>query len=266
MGIDIGSLDEVVLIQSPFSISSAIQRIGRAGHRVGEVSRATVFPTHSRDFLDAAVLSEAIGEQAIEPIRPVTCPLDVLSQIIVSMAAMQTWDMDELYAYLKTSYPYRHLGREQFDQVLNMLAGRYAESRIRELKQRVSIDRLDNTVSSRKGAIQAVYMCGGTIPDRGYFHMRHAETNARIGELDEEFVWENGEGSVFTLGTQTWRVERVTHSDVFVLPNRSAQKRPHSGVQKTMAGISTSRNVSVSFSKRQTGGSTIPTMSTTCSR
>ena len=224
MGIDIGSLDEVVLIQSPFSISSAIQRIGRAGHQVGEVSRATVYPTHSRDFLDAAVLAEAIGEQAIEAVKPVMCPLDVLSQIIVSMAAMQTWDTDELYAHLKTSYPYRHLGREQFDQVLNMLAGRYADSRIRELKPRVSIDRLDNTVSARKGAIQAVYMFGGTIPDRGYFHMRHAETNARIGELDEEFVWENGEGSVFTLGTQTWRVERVTHSDVFVLPNRSPQK------------------------------------------
>ncbi len=224
MGIDIGSLDEVVLIQSPFSISSAIQRIGRAGHQVGEVSRATVYPTHARDFLDAAVLAEAIGEQAIEAVKPVKCPLDVLSQIIVSMAAMQTWDMDELYTHLRTSYPYRHLGREQFDQVLNMLAGRYADSRIRELKQRVSIDRLDNTVSARKGAVQAVYMFGGTIPDRGYFHMRHAETNARIGELDEEFVWENGEGSVFTLGTQTWRVERVTHSDVFVLPNRSPQK------------------------------------------
>lgn len=224
MGIDIGSLDEVVLIQSPFSISSAIQRIGRAGHQVGEVSRATVFPTHARDFLDAAVLAEAIGEQAIEAIKPVKCPLDVLSQIIVSMAAMETWDMDELYAHLRTSYPYRHLGREQYDQVLNMLAGRYTDSRIRELKPRVSIDRLDNTVSARKGAVQAVYMFGGTIPDRGYFHMRHMETNARIGELDEEFVWENGEGSVFTLGTQTWRVERVTHSDVFVLPNRSAQK------------------------------------------
>ena len=224
MGIDIGSLDEVVLIQSPFSISSAIQRIGRAGHQVGEVSRTTVYPTHARDFLDAAVLAEAIGEQAIEAVKPVKCPLDVLSQVIVSMAAMQTWDIDELYAHLRTSYPYRHLGREQFDQVLNMLAGRYADSRIRELKPRVSIDRLDNTVSARKGAIQAVYMFGGTIPDRGYFHMRHAETNARIGELDEEFVWENGEGSVFTLGTQTWRVERVTHSDVFVLPNRSVQK------------------------------------------
>ena len=224
MGIDIGSLDEVVLIQSPFSISSAIQRIGRAGHQVGEVSRATVFPTHARDFLDAAVLAEAIGEQAIEAIKPVNCPLDVLSQIIVSMAAMETWDIDELYAHLRTSYPYRHLGREQYDQVLNMLAGRYTDSRVRELKPRVSIDRLDNTVSARKGAVQAVYMFGGTIPDRGYFHMRHAETNARIGELDEEFVWENGEGSVFTLGTQTWRVERVTHSDVFVLPNRSAQK------------------------------------------
>lgn len=224
MGIDIGSLDEVVLIQSPFSISSAIQRIGRAGHQVGEISRATVFPTHARDFLDAAVLAEAIGEQAIEAIKPVKCPLDVLSQIIVSMAAMETWDIDELYAHLRTSYPYRHLGREQFDQVLNMLAGRYTDSRVRELKPRVSIDRLDNTVSARKGAVQAVYMFGGTIPDRGYFHMRHAETNARIGELDEEFVWENGEGSVFTLGTQTWRVERVTHSDVFVLPNRTAQK------------------------------------------
>ena len=224
MGIDIGALDEVVLIQSPFSISSAIQRIGRAGHQVGEVSRATVFPTHSRDFLDAAVLSEAIDNQAIEAVKPVKCPLDVLSQIIISMAAMETWDIDELYMQLRTSYPYRFLGREQFDQVLNMLAGRYADSRIRELKPRVSIDRLDNTVSSRKGAIQAVYMFGGTIPDRGYFHMRHFETNARIGELDEEFVWENGEGSVFTLGTQSWRVERVSHSDVFVLPNKSDRK------------------------------------------
>ncbi len=224
MGIDIGALDEVVLIQSPFSISSAIQRIGRAGHQVGEVSRATVFPTHSRDFLDAAVLSDAIGNQSIEAVKPVKCPLDVLSQIIISMAAMETWDIDELYMQLRTSYPYRFLSREQFDQVLNMLAGRYANSRIRELKPRVSIDRLDNTVSSRKGAIQAVYMFGGTIPDRGYFHMRHFETNARIGELDEEFVWENGEGSVFTLGTQSWRVERVSHSDVFVLPNKSDRK------------------------------------------
>lgn len=224
MGIDIGALDEVVLIQSPFSISSAIQRIGRAGHQVGEVSRATVFPTHSRDFLDAAVLSEAINTHAIEAVKPVKCPLDVLSQIVISMAAMETWDIDELYMQLRTSFPYRYLGREQFDQVLNMLAGRYADSRIRELKPRVSIDRLDNTVSSRKGAIQAVYMYGGTIPDRGYFHMRHLETNARIGELDEEFVWENGEGSVFTLGTQSWRVERVSHSDVFVLPNKSHQK------------------------------------------
>ena len=224
MGIDIGALDEVVLIQSPFSISSAIQRIGRAGHQVGEVSRATVYPTHSRDFLDAAVLSAAIDEQAIEAVKPVKCPLDVLSQIIISMAAMETWDIDDLYAQLRTSYPYRFLGREQFDQVLNMLAGRYADSRVRELKPRVSIDRLDNTVSARKGAIQAVYMYGGTIPDRGYFHMRHFETNARIGELDEEFVWENGEGSVFTLGTQSWRVERVSHSDVFVLPNKSDRK------------------------------------------
>ncbi len=138
MGIDIGALDEVILIQSPFSISSAIQRVGRAGHNVGEVSRGTLFPTHSRDFLDAAVLAEAILDGDIEAIKPVECPFDVLAQVIISMVAMEVWDIDELYVQMKTSYPYRHLRRKEFDQVLNMLAGRYADSRIRELKPRVS--------------------------------------------------------------------------------------------------------------------------------
>lgn len=226
MGIDIGSLDEVVLIQSPFSISSAIQRLGRAGHQVGEVSRGAIVPTHSRDFINAAVLRKAVIEQDIEAIEPVICPLDVLAQIIISMTAMEPWDMDELYACVRTSYSYHHLGREVFDSVLNMLAGRYAESRIRELKPRISIDRLDNTVVARDGAIQIVYMCGGVIPDRGYFHMRHNETGAKIGDLDEEFVWENPEGSVFTLGTQSWRVERVTHNDVMVSPSKTPGPLP----------------------------------------
>ena len=226
MGIDIGALDEVVLIQSPPSISAAIQRIGRAGHQVGEISRSTLFPTHARDFLDAAVLAEAIGNHDIETLRSVDCPLDVLAQVLVSMVAMQTWDIDELFAQIKTSTPYQNLKREQFDQVLNMLAGRYADSRIRELKARVAIDRLDNTVSTLKGAVQAIYMSGGTIPDRGYFHMRHSQTNARIGELDEEFVWENGPGTRFTLGTQTWKVEKVTHNDVFVSPGNPSKPAP----------------------------------------
>ena len=165
LGIDIGALDEVVLIQSPPSISSAIQRIGRAGHQVGQVSRGTLFPTHSQDFLEAAVLAQAVLEQDIEAVRPVECPLDVLAQIIVSMVGMETWDLDVLYAQLRTSYPYRTLSRHQFDLVLNMLAGKYADTRIRELKPRVSIDRLDNTVAATKGALLALYGSGGMIPD-----------------------------------------------------------------------------------------------------
>ena len=218
MGIDIGALDEVVLIQSPPSVSSAIQRVGRAGHQVGQVSRGTIFPTHPQDFLEAAVLISGILSQDIEEIIPLQSPLDVLAQVVISMVGLETWDLDALYTQLKSSTPYRRLGREQFDLVLNMLAGRYADSRIRELKPRVSIDRLDNTVAARRGALLDLYISGGMIPDRGYFHLRHHKTNSRIGELDEEFVWEATIGQNFTLGTQSWKIERITHNDVFVRP------------------------------------------------
>ncbi|MCK5348956.1 MAG: DEAD/DEAH box helicase, partial [Desulfobacula sp.] len=190
MGIDIGDLDEVILIQSPPSVSSAVQRIGRAGHHVNRVSRGTLYSAHPQDLIASAVLAKAVDEQDIEPLHPVLCPLDVLAQILVSMTGLDTWDMDELYSLMKTSYPYRHLPRQQYDLVLNMLAGRYSDTRIRELKPRVSIDRLDNTVQGKKGVLLALYTSGGTIPDRGYFQLRHHETNARIGELDEEYVWE----------------------------------------------------------------------------
>ena len=216
LGIDIGDLDEVVMVQTPLSISSAIQRVGRAGHQVGEVSRGVLFPTHSQDFLQSAVISAGLLEQDIEPVKPIEAPLDVLAQIIISMVGPEVWDIDELFAAIKTSYPYRNLQRIQFDLVLNMLAGRYADSRIRELKPRISLDKLDNTITVRKGAILALYMSGGTIPDRGYFHLRHHETASRIGQLDEEFVWEARVGKIFTLGTQNWRIERITHNDVFV--------------------------------------------------
>ena len=218
LGIDIGALDEVILIQSPPSVSSAIQRVGRAGHRVGEVCRGEIFPTHPQDLLEAAVLASAIPEHDMELTKPVLCPLDVLAQVIVSMSGIEKWDIDELYTQVTTSYPYRQLSREQFDLVLNMLAGRYADARIRELKPRISIDRLDNSVVAQKGALLILYTSGGVIPDRGYFHLRHQETGALIGELDEEFVWEASTGQTFALGTQNWRIDRVTHNDVFVLP------------------------------------------------
>ncbi|MFH1091503.1 MAG: helicase-related protein, partial [Pseudomonadota bacterium] len=226
LGIDIGALDEVILVQSPPSVSAAVQRVGRAGHNVGQDSRGTIFPTHAQDLLEAAVLCAAIVHQNIEEIKPVSGALDVLAQVIVSMAGAHPWDIDELYICLKTSYPYRHLSREQFDLVLNMLAGRYSDARIRELKPRLSIDRLDNTVAARQGALRLLYTSGGTIPDRGYFQMRHQETNLRLGELDEEFVWEARIGQTFTLGTQNWRIERITHNDVFVLPARPTAGTP----------------------------------------
>ena len=185
---------------------------------MGQASSGGLFPTHPQDLLEAAVLAAGIIKADIETITPVEAPLDVLAQIIVSMAGAHPWDMDELYAVIKTSYPYRHLRRREFDLVLNMLGGRYADARIRELTPRISIDRLDNTVSTKKGALLALYMSGGTIPDRGYFHMRHFETGAKIGELDEEFVWEARVGQHYTLGSQNWRIERITHNDVLVTP------------------------------------------------
>lgn len=226
MGIDVGALDRVVMVQCPGLISSGIQKVGRAGHQVGAISRATVFPSHSRDFLEAAVLSKAIKERDIEAVRPIECPLDVLAQIIVSMTGSKVWDIDELFRVVKSSYSYRNLQREPFDLVLNMLAGRYESSRLRELKPRISINRIKNTITIRKGAILAYYFSGGVIPDRGYFHLRLEGPGSRIGELDEEFVWERSIGDVFTLGAQSWRIERITYNDVFVTPGSGTGPMP----------------------------------------
>ncbi len=218
LGIDIGALDEVVLIQSPPTMASAVQRIGRAGHGVGETSRGRLYPLFGRDLIEAAVVASGVVEQAIEEVTPVTGALDVLAQVVLSMVAAERWDIDELYDSLRTSYPYRELKRRQFELVLEMLAGRYADSRVRELYPRVSLDRIDNTVQARRGAARLVYLSGGTIPDRGYFHLRHQDSMAKIGELDEEFVWERSLGDSFSMGAQSWRIVRITHNDVMVGP------------------------------------------------
>ncbi len=222
LGIDIGSLDRVILIQTPRSVSSTLQRIGRSGHSVGEKSRGMLFPTHGRDFLEAAVMARASLDQDIEEVHPVEAPLDILAQIILSMTAMEKWDIDDLYSFLKTSYPYRALPRRHFDILLEMLSGRYADSRLRELRARVSLDRVDNTIQAHGEIPYLIYTSGGTIPERGYFDMRFKDTHAKIGELDEEFVWERSIGETFTLGTQLWRIEKITHNDVEVVPVRSA--------------------------------------------
>ncbi|MEM8995009.1 MAG: DEAD/DEAH box helicase, partial [Acidobacteriota bacterium] len=220
LGIDIGELDQVLLIQTPRSVASAVQRVGRAGHGVGQVSRGVFYPTHGRDLLEAAVVARAVAEQDIEELRPVRQPLDVLAQVVLSMCVGEARGIDELYDRIRSSWPYRHLLRRHYDRVLDMLAGRFAETRVRELKARVHLDRVRGTVKARPGVERLLYMAGGTIADRGYFALRHRDTMAKIGELDEEFVWERSVGDSFTLGTQSWRIERITHNDVLVAPGR----------------------------------------------
>ena len=226
MGIDIGHLDEVVLVQTPPSIAAALQRIGRAGHGVGEVSSGALYSTHTHDLLEAAVLAGAVAERDIEPLKPLENPLDVLCQAIVSMCAHTAWPVDELFAAIRASAAYRRLPRAQFDLVLDMLAGRYARSRVRELKPRVALDRIKGTVQAHKSAVFALYNAGGSIPDRGYYQLRHADSGAAIGELDEEFVWEATTGQTFTLGTQNWQILRITHNDVIVRPARPGATAP----------------------------------------
>lgn len=224
LGIDIGRLDSVVLIQAPRSISSAIQRIGRSGHGVGEVSRGLLYPSFGMDFAAAAVIARAIAEHDTEALRPVEAPLDLLVQILLSMALSQTWDLDELYGFLKTSYPYRELSRKHFDLVIAMLEGKYADSRVPELRPRATVDRLANTIAAREGTAHLIYLEGGTIPDRGYFDLRLKDTNAKIGELDEEFVWERRIGDTFSMGAQVWQIVGITHNAVEVVPARRAQQ------------------------------------------
>lgn len=218
LGIDIGQLDEVALLQTPPSISSAVQRAGRAGHQVGAASHASIYCTHHGDLVPAAVLGRAVIHQEIEPLVPIQAPLDILAQVLVGMVALEAVDRRDLYNQIRCAAPYHGLGERQFELVLDMLTGRYAHTRVRELKARIAVDVPTGKVQARKGALQALYMSGGTIPDRGYYTLRHHKSGSRIGELDEEFVWEAKIGQVFTLGTQNWQVRKITASDVFVRP------------------------------------------------
>jgi len=221
LGIDVGAIDEVVLVGTPPSIASSIQRVGRAGHQVGETSRAVLYPIHRRDVIDAAVTVRGLLDGDVEPIAPPEAPLDVLAQVLLSMTATEEWSVDELYGFLRASDPYRGLSRRAFDLVIEMLLGRYEGTRLPELRARLSIDRARGTIRARPGSARLIYAAGGTIPDRGYFKVRLADTRALVGELDEEFVWERSEGETITLGVQSWRIEQIGRSDVLVSPTGS---------------------------------------------
>ncbi len=215
LGIDIGSVEKVLLVQTPRSLNGEIQRVGRAGHRVGAVSVARFYPTHSADLLDAAVFAPFVRDQKPQGMRPVNNPLDVLAQICVAMCGVEPWKQDDLYRFLRTIHSYHTLSRKAFDLVIQMLQGRYFDARVGSLRPRFAVDEQGNLVA-HDGAMSLVYTSGGVIPDRGYFNVRIAGTRAVLGQLDEEFVWERRIGDQFRIGMQSWRIERITHNDVEV--------------------------------------------------
>lgn len=218
MGIDVGAIDEVILVGTPSLVSSALQRIGRAGHSVLRTSCGTLLPLHGLDFLYAATMASLSVKGDIEEIRPVRNPLDVLAQVLIAMVGVESWDIDDLYHFIRTASPYSTLSRFQFDSVVSMLTGKYQESRIRDLKPRVLLDSSENRLFTHSGALKLIYNNAGTIPDRGYYGLRLKGTASLIGELDEEFVWERRPGDTFLLGTQRWQITDIGSKDVEVVP------------------------------------------------
>ncbi|MGW9114307.1 ATP-dependent helicase [Microbacterium sp. NPDC055683] len=220
LGIDMGAVDLVVQVEAPPSAASGLQRVGRAGHQVGEISRAALFPKHRGDVLHTAVVTERMLHGQIEAIAVPQNPLDILAQQTVAAAALGEIEVERWYEIVRRSAPFRALPRSAFEATLDLLAGRYPSDEFAELRPRVVWDRDAGTIAGRPGAQRLAVTSGGTIPDRGLFGVFIAgETrNARVGELDEEMVYESRVNDVFTLGTTSWRIVEITHDRVNVLP------------------------------------------------
>ncbi|MFG2152395.1 Lhr family helicase [[Kitasatospora] papulosa] len=223
LGIDMGAVDLVIQVESPPSVASGLQRVGRAGHQVGAVSTGVVFPKYRGDLVQAAVVTERMREGSIEALRIPSNPLDVLAQQIVATVALDSWQADDLLALARRAAPFASLPESAFTAVLDMLAGRYPSDAFAELRPRVVWDRVTGTVTGRPGAQRLAVTSGGTIPDRGLFGVFLAGADpkkggGRVGELDEEMVYESRVGDVFTLGTTSWRIEDITRDRVLVSP------------------------------------------------
>jgi len=218
LGIDMGAIDLVVQVESPTSVASGLQRIGRAGHSVDATSVGKVFPKYRGDLLEAAVVVRRMLDGAIETTRIPRNPLDVLAQQIVAMCSQRPWSVDELYATCKRAYNFATLPRTLFEGTLDMLAGRYPSEEFANLKARVVWDRVDGTIEARGDARVVAVTSGGTIPERGLYGVFLGEGGPRVGELDEEMVYESRPGETFVLGATTWRIERITPQQVIVSP------------------------------------------------
>ena len=215
-----GAIDLVVQIEAPPSVASGLQRIGRAGHQAGAVSEGIIFPKFRGDLVACAAVARAMHEGRVESTRYPRNPLDVLAQQIVAMVALDTWSVDELFAVVRRAAPFADLSRRVFEGVLDMLSGRYPSDEFAELRPRITWDRLQGRLTGRDGAKRVAIANAGTIPDRGLYgvFLAGADRPTRVGELDEEMVFETEVGETFTLGASTWRVEEITHDRVLVSP------------------------------------------------
>ena len=220
LGIDMGAIDLVVQIESPPSVASGMQRVGRASHHVGAVSTATIFPKYRADLLACAAVSRAMSDGAVESTHYPRNPLDVLAQQIVAIVALDNWKIDDLFNLVRSAAPYASLTRSIFEGVLDMLSGRYPSEEFSELRPRLTWDRLTGKLTSRQGARRIAVVNGGTIPDRGLYgvFLAGAGKGARVGELDEEMVFESHEGQTIILGASTWRIEEIRQDRVIVSP------------------------------------------------
>jgi len=219
LGIDMGAVDLVVQVESPPSVASGLQRVGRAGHQVGAVSRGVVLPKYRGDLVQCAVVAERMVSGDIEATTYPRNPLDVLAQQVVSMCALEPWTVDELAALVRRAAPFAALPQSALETTLDMLAGRYPSDDFAELRPRITWDRVSGVLAGRPGAQRLAVTSGGTIPDRGMFGVfLVGERTSRVGELDEEMVYESRVGDVFLLGSSAWRIEDITADQVFVTP------------------------------------------------
>jgi ATP-dependent Lhr-like helicase len=222
LGIDMGAVDLVVQVEAPPSVASGLQRVGRAGHQVGAISRGVVFPKFRGDLVSCAVVAERMASGSIESLRYPRNPLDVLAQQIVAMVSMEPWRVDELAAVVRRAAPFAALPDSALYATLDMLAGRYPSEDFGELRARITWDRVTDELRGRPGAQRLAVTSGGTIPDRGLFTVMTPGgadgAGSRVGELDEEMVYESRVGDTFLLGTSSWRVEDITHDRVIVTP------------------------------------------------
>ncbi len=221
LGIDMGAIDLVIQIEAAPSVASGMQRIGRAGHQVGAVSEGIIFPKYRGDLMACATMTRAMHQGKVEAVRYPRNALDILAQHMVAMVALDNWKVDDLFALVRRAAPYAKLQRSMFENVMEMLAGRYPSDEFAELRPRITWDRATDILSSRSGARSVAVINGGTIPDRGLFAVYLAGSEkgkGRIGELDEEMVFECRPGDTFVLGASTWRIEQITHDRVVVSP------------------------------------------------